>query len=39
MLAIFARADCLIKRPPFAPAMAAGATVPVLLLASDPVGV
>jgi molybdopterin molybdotransferase len=38
MLAVFARAGCLIKRPPFAPAVAAGATVPVVLLGSDPVG-
>jgi molybdopterin molybdotransferase len=38
MLAVFARAACLIKRPPLAPAVAAGATVPVVLLASDPVG-
>jgi molybdopterin molybdotransferase len=38
MLAVFARASCLIKRPPFAPAAPAGATVPVVLLASDPVG-
>jgi molybdopterin molybdotransferase len=38
MLAVFARASCLIKRPPFAPAVAAGATVPVVLLGSDPVG-
>jgi molybdopterin molybdotransferase len=37
MLAVFARASCLIRRPPFAPAVAAGATVPVLLLESDPV--
>jgi len=36
MLAVFARATCLIKRPPLAPAVAAGATVPVVLLASDP---
>ena len=38
MLAVFARAACLIKRPPLAPAVAAGATVPVVLLASEPVG-
>ena len=38
MLAVFARAGCLIKRPPLAPAVPAGATVPVVLLASDPVG-
>jgi molybdopterin molybdotransferase len=37
MLAVFARATCLIKRPPFAPAIPAGATVPVVLLASEPV--
>jgi molybdopterin molybdotransferase len=36
MLAVFARASCLIKRPPLAPALAVGATVPVVLLASDP---
>jgi molybdopterin molybdotransferase len=39
MLAVFARATCLIKRPPLAPAAAAGATVPVVLLASEPLGV
>jgi molybdopterin molybdotransferase len=39
MLAVFARATCLIKRPPFAPALPAGATVPVVLLASEPIGV
>jgi molybdopterin molybdotransferase len=39
MLAVFARAGCLIKRPPFAPAVPAGATVPVVLLASEPAGV
>ena len=38
MLAVFARATCLIKRPPFAPALPAGATVPVVLLASEPIG-
>jgi molybdopterin molybdotransferase len=38
MLAVFARASCLIRRPPFAPAVAAGATVPVLLLDSGPLG-
>jgi molybdopterin molybdotransferase len=39
MLAVFARATCLIKRPPFAPALPAGATVPVVLLVSEPIGV
>jgi molybdopterin molybdotransferase len=39
MLAVFARATCLIKRPPFAPALPAGATVPAVLLVSEPVGV
>lgn len=38
MLAVFARATCLIKRLPLAPAIPAGATVPVVLLASDPIG-
>lgn len=33
MLATFARADCLIKRAPFAPAMAVGSAVTVLPLA------
>ncbi|MGH6916317.1 MAG: molybdopterin molybdotransferase MoeA, partial [Geminicoccaceae bacterium] len=39
MLAVFARATCLIKRPPLAPAIPAGATVPVVLLASESSGV
>ena len=36
MLATFARADGLIKRAPFAPAMAAGTAVAVLPLAAGP---
>jgi molybdopterin molybdotransferase len=39
MLATFARADCLIKRPPFAPAEPAGTPVSVVPLASGPIGV
>jgi molybdopterin molybdotransferase len=39
MLAIFVAADCLIIRPPHAPAAAAGTTVPVLPLAPDAIGV
>jgi molybdopterin molybdotransferase len=39
MLATFARADCLIKRAPFAPALPAGAPVMVLPLAAGPIGV
>jgi molybdopterin molybdotransferase len=39
MLATFARADCLIKRPPHAPAIPPGTVVSVLLLGSGPVGV
>jgi molybdopterin molybdotransferase len=39
MLATFARADCLIKRPPFAPAAPAGAPVSVVPLAAGPIGV
>jgi molybdopterin molybdotransferase len=39
MLATFARADCLIKRAPFAPAMAVGTPVPILPLAAGPIGV
>ena len=39
MLALFAAAGCLIKRAPHAPAAPAGATVPVLPLAHDPIGV
>ena len=37
--ATFARADCLIKRPPFAPAIPAGTAVSVILLGAGPVGV
>jgi molybdopterin molybdotransferase len=39
MLATFARADCLIKRAPFAPAMAPGTPISVLLLGPAPVAV
>jgi molybdopterin molybdotransferase len=39
MLATFARADCLIKRPPHAPAIGPGTVVSVLLLGSGPVGI
>jgi molybdopterin molybdotransferase len=39
MLATFARADCLIKRAPFAPAMAPGTPVFLLLLGSAPLAV
>jgi molybdopterin molybdotransferase len=39
MLATFARADCLIKRAPLAPAAAPGTMVPVLLLAPGAIGV
>jgi molybdopterin molybdotransferase len=39
MLATFARADCLIKRAPFAPAMAPGTPVSLLLLGSAPLGI
>jgi molybdopterin molybdotransferase len=39
MLATFARADCLIKRPSHAPAAAPGTMVAILLLGSGPVGV
>ena len=39
MLAIFARADCLIKRVPFAPAMPRGTAVSVLPLGPAPVGI
>jgi molybdopterin molybdotransferase len=39
MSAIFARADCLIRRAAFAPAMEAGTTVPVLPLWAFTVGV
>jgi molybdopterin molybdotransferase len=36
MLSIFAHADCLVKRAPFAPAMAPGTRVAVLLLGAAP---
>ena len=39
MLATFARADCLIKRAPFAPAMSPGTPVSLLLLGSAPLAV
>ena len=39
MLATFARADCLIKRAPFAPAMPPGTAVCVLPLGPAPVGI
>jgi molybdopterin molybdotransferase len=39
MLATFARADCLIKRAPFAPAMPPGTVVSAILLGPAPVGV
>jgi molybdopterin molybdotransferase len=39
MLATFARADCLIKRAPFAPAMPEGTPVAVLPLLPGPIGV
>jgi molybdopterin molybdotransferase len=39
MLATFARADCLVKRPAHAPAMPAGTTVAALLLGLDRLGV
>ncbi|HEX2479683.1 MAG TPA: gephyrin-like molybdotransferase Glp [Geminicoccaceae bacterium] len=39
MLATFARADCLIKRAPFAPAKAPGTPVFLLLLGSAPLAV
>ena len=39
MLATFARADCLIKRAPLAPAAAPGTVVSVLLLASGPIAI
>jgi molybdopterin molybdotransferase len=35
MMKVFARSDCLIIRPPHAPALAAGAPCPVLLLRPD----
>ncbi len=39
MLATFARADCLIKRAPLAPAMPVGTPVRILPLAAGPIGV
>jgi molybdopterin molybdotransferase len=39
MLATFARADCLIRRAPLAPAMAVGTPVHVLPLAAGPIGI
>ncbi|HYZ26653.1 MAG TPA: hypothetical protein VE597_07080, partial [Geminicoccaceae bacterium] len=39
MLATFARADCLIKRAPLAPAIPSGTPVSVLMLGSGPVGI
>jgi molybdopterin molybdotransferase len=39
MLATFARADCLIKRPPLAPAAPAGTPVSVLLLGPASIGI
>jgi molybdopterin molybdotransferase len=39
MLATFARADCLIKRVPFAPAMSPGTPVSLLLLGTAPLAV
>lgn len=39
MLATFARAECLIKRAPFAPAMAPGTPVSLLLLGAAPLAV
>jgi molybdopterin molybdotransferase len=39
MLATFARADCLIKRPPLAPPALSGTAVSVILLGSGPVGI
>jgi molybdopterin molybdotransferase len=39
MLATFARADCLIKRAPFAPAMNPGTAVRVLPLTPAPIGI
>ncbi len=39
MFALFARADCLIRRPPFAPAMPAGTTVTILRLGPGPIDV
>ncbi|MGH6989445.1 MAG: molybdopterin molybdotransferase MoeA [Stellaceae bacterium] len=37
MMSLLAAADCLIVRPPHAPAAAAGDTVEIMLLAGDPV--
>jgi molybdopterin molybdotransferase len=39
MLAVFAHATCMIKRPPFAPAAAAGTPVQVVWLTPHPIGV
>ena len=39
MLATFARADCLIKRAPLAPAMPVGTPVRILPLAAGPIGI
>jgi molybdopterin molybdotransferase len=39
MLATFARADCLIKRAPLAPAIPSGTPVSVLMLGSEPLGI
>jgi molybdopterin molybdotransferase len=39
MFATFARADCLIRRAPFAPAMPVGTAVPILPLAAGPIGI
>jgi hypothetical protein len=39
MLATFARADCLIKRAPFAAATPAGTAVSVILLGAGSVGI
>ena len=39
MFAIFARADCLIRRAAFAPAMPAGTMVGVIPLAMGPVAI
>ena len=38
MFALLARSDCLIVRPPFAPAAAAGAPVPIVVLGQSPLG-
>jgi len=39
MFALFARADCLVRQPAFAPALPAGAPVSVLPLGPGPIGV